>query len=454
MLTINLEKENSAHEEELEIAKRQLKAVEEQARGNDNEIISNQKELINDLSRRVKLLQEEINLMSRQHHDQLMKAKNENLHSYESKRSLASRFSTSKLRQPDVNMTLDYGDTMPPLHNTGSRFTKSAMKKKKMLGNFLPSSSNDKLFTLKTDEDREIMNNIDQLGNEELRIQMLKALKNNHKLQNNIDALKEEMNMKLNALKNNSDNTKTVKFGNAILNSNPYQQDLSSEDESINNPLALERTNELKKENQEAYQRISALEEELKAQEKFFRNKLQKQRGKSNQFNEESLLKESKFVNLMDKLNAEQNEIQFDKKRYEAEIKEMVGAATQKVKELEDELEFRSNHYKTETEKLRSQNKMLKETGSISKKEANDMRAEQRGLQNQIDHLKDENKEIKKKLKQKEIEIMKALKQIQELTDALNSKSKDRSIEERKQRISPMRKSRDTSKASGILKKK
>jgi hypothetical protein len=63
---------------------------------------------------------------------------------------------------------------------------------------------------------------------------------------------------------------------------------------------------------------------------------------------------------------------------------------------------------------------MLKETGSVSKKEANEMRNSERALQNIIDKLKGDAKGLNNKIKQKEMETAMATKKVQELTDSFN----------------------------------
>jgi len=75
---------------------------------------------------------------------------------------------------------------------------------------------------------------------------------------------------------------------------------------------------------------------------------------------------------------------------------------------------------------------MLKETGSISKKEANMMRNTQQALQSQINKLNEDNKNIMKKFKEKELEALKATKKIAELTDQLNGRAKEMRFDERK----------------------
>jgi argininosuccinate lyase len=91
------------------------------------------------------------------------------------------------------------------------------------------------------------------------------------------------------------------------------------------------------------------------------------------------------------------------------------------VKELEDELEFRSKHFKHETEKLKQQNKMLQETGSISKKEAKEIRNAEKALQNEIERLRDENKSISLKLQQKEMEAAISNRKVIELSELLSN---------------------------------
>ncbi|CAI2378863.1 unnamed protein product [Moneuplotes crassus] len=461
-LTI-LERESSSYKQELEIANRKIRVLEDQNSGDDNEIISQQKELIADLSKRVKLLQEEINLISRKHHEQLMKLKNDPSKSISSQKSLLPRMS-SKKKDSRVNMTVDYGGHMPPLDRSSSQMSQNSMQKKSVKQNFLPNSGDEKLFSLKTSQDRELMSNIDQLEIEDLKIQMLKMMKKNEQLENNLGALKQEMSSKLNLLSRENENAETIKFTSPVIADRNFAQGAPPKKGSLNDPIMDKKFKDLEKDNEDAYHRITVLEEELKVQEQFFRDKLRKQQKSNSKMQEDTLITESKFVNIMGQLNNEQSEIYAKKKKQEMDTKDIVESAQRKIKELEDELEFRSNHFKTETEKLKSQNKMLKETASISRKEGNDLQEEHSLRPNKqkkeyqlllarIDALEEANRSIQQQLQLKETEVLKALKQVNELTDKLNNKKKKKRIEERKELISPSKGSQISSGRSGILKK-
>ena len=123
------------------------------------------------------------------------------------------------------------------------------------------------------------------------------------------------------------------------------------------------------------------------------------------------------------------------------------------MKELEDELEFRARHFKTETEKLKHENKMLKETGSISKKEANEMRDTQKALQDQINKLEQDNKDIQERLQKKEMEALQATKKLADLTDELNESKKEKMREDSKDYDSHRKISRSPSVSSKRSKK-
>ena len=66
---------------------------------------------------------------------------------------------------------------------------------------------------------------------------------------------------------------------------------------------------------------------------------------------------------------------------------------------------------------------MLQETGSVSKKEAKEMRNAETALQKEIERLKDENKAIGLKLQQKEMEAATANRKVIELSEMLNKRT-------------------------------
>ena len=59
----------------------------------------------------------------------------------------------------------------------------------------------------------------------------------------------------------------------------------------------------------------------------------------------------------------------------------------------------------TELDTLKQENKMLKETGSISKKEANEFRNAESLLKNQIKQLNDDKQNMNTLLKKREMEL-------------------------------------------------
>lgn len=69
---------------------------------------------------------------------------------------------------------------------------------------------------------------------------------------------------------------------------------------------------------------------------------------------------------------------------------------------------------------MKQENKMLQETGSISKKEAKEMRNAEKALQSEIEKLRDQNKAISLKLQQKEMEAATANRKVIELSEMLN----------------------------------
>lgn len=315
--------------EELEIAKRKIKVFEDQIAGNDNEIISQQKELVADLSKRVKLLQEEINLVTQKHHAQLVKAKK--IGSSPSNRSMVSRIpsNNNKWNNSRLNMTVDDEVSIPSLgeNSTGlkNRGRNKIMKSSKIL-----NSKKNKLFSLKTDEDRQILNHIDKLDSEDLRIQLLDHIKTNIKLEDNLEAVKQEMNSKINLLRQESQNEKTMKYNEVNRPDSSFSRK-SRENGGGNNLYYENKLNQANQDNKEAYQRISVLQTELQNQENFFKNKLKNQFDKGIKMQEESIMSEGKFVGLIDKLTHEQSQIYADKKRHQVNIKDTVDAAKLKV---------------------------------------------------------------------------------------------------------------------------
>ena len=280
----------------------------------------------------MKLLQEEINLMTRKHHEQLLKAKNEKFGPSSSKKSIISRISSKNnnrsKKSSQLNMTMDDGVYMPSLGgNTLGRKNVSGNKLRRQTQ--IPSTTNNKLFSLKTKEDREIMNNIDELDSEELRIQLLEFIKKNDKLEKSLSVLKQEMNSKINLLQHKSENELTKKYNGGIRPDSSFSR--NSRENEGGNLYYEQKLKQMSQDNEEAYQRISILETELKNQENFFRNKLKNQSNQGTKFQEESIMNEGKLVGLMDKLNHEQSQIYADKKRQQVKIKDTVEAAQQKV---------------------------------------------------------------------------------------------------------------------------
>lgn len=62
---------------------------------------------------------------------------------------------------------------------------------------------------------------------------------------------------------------------------------------------------------------------------------------------------------------------------------------------------------------------MLKETGSISKKEAKEIRNAETKLKNEIEKLQNEKKDLATKLQQKEMEAAMANKKLQEMSELI-----------------------------------
>ena len=323
------------HKEEQEIAKRKIQVLEDQVAGNENEIISQQKELIADLSKRVKLLQEEINLMTRRHHEQLMKAKSDNnlSASVSSKGSIISRAMSNRRgnrHNKKLNMTVDEDIHIPFYEKNNSKLPNNGFKIKKMQAKM--EKSIEKMFSLKSDEERQMMSEIDKLGTEDLKIQHLKLLKLNEKLDNNLEAVKQEMNSKISLLRRENDNLKTQKYSDIPRPDSTFSR-RSKDSEGGNKNLYYEnKLKEVNKDNEEAYQRITVLENELKNQEAFFKTKLKNQFDRGTKIQEESMMHEGKFVDLMDKLNQEQSRFYVDKKRNDVKIKDTIDGAKQKVR--------------------------------------------------------------------------------------------------------------------------
>lgn len=74
------------------------------------------------------------------------------------------------------------------------------------------------------------------------------------------------------------------------------------------------------------------LENELKNQEEFFRKKLKQQATYNKQMSENTLMNDSKFVEMMEKLSEEQSKFYAEKKGIDEKIRVAVDAAKKKVK--------------------------------------------------------------------------------------------------------------------------
>ena len=137
--------------------------------GSDNEIISKQKEIIENLTRRVKTLQDEISLIASQ---KINKSSNS-----VSKIPRSGSVMKSKDKS-NLNMSLIDENSMPPLERVSSSISKEYKNNDTAVLNFIKTSKN-KLFTLDNEEDKQIMNQIDTLEPEQLRINLLQTVKAN-----------------------------------------------------------------------------------------------------------------------------------------------------------------------------------------------------------------------------------------------------------------------------------
>jgi hypothetical protein len=281
------------------------------------------------------MLQEEINLMSyRKNKDALGQSKRGSV-SGSLRAPTSSSHSKKNIKAGRLNMTVDQGDHMPPIERASSRLSQGNMKRvSPQLDSRFLKSSKDKLFSLENDEDKQIMEDIDHLETEQLRINLLQMYKKNQKLENNLEAVKVEMSSKISHLRR--DNDQTQKLGNSkrpdsTLSRQSHQSHQSSKKNEEPNMFYQQKLDEMRKDNEESYQRITVLESELQNQEKFFKTKLKLQYDQSNKAQEDSIMGESKFVNLMDKLSVEQSNFYADKKRNNVIVKDTVEAAQQKV---------------------------------------------------------------------------------------------------------------------------
>lgn len=139
------------------------------------------------------------------------------------------------------------------------------------------------------------------------------------------------MTSKISLLRRDLGGSKTIK---PSLNSRP-DSTLSRQSKESNQagfpPDFENKIKELTKDNEDAYQRISVLQNELDNQEEFFRNKIKKMTDYNSKMQEDTILNESKFVNMMGKLSEEQNKFYADKKANEEKVKETLNSAKKKV---------------------------------------------------------------------------------------------------------------------------
>lgn len=277
--------------------------------------------MINDLSRRVKFLQGELNTVTKNNHklkETVMAAPIDR----SSQRSIPRGNTKSVLKSRTggkLNMTVSEDERMPPLDRSISQMSYSNKKRKSKIPGII-GSSKDKMFTLDTDEDKQIMHEIDQFDPEQLRINLLQQLKANSKLENNLEAVKREMASKISLLRREAEVPKP------LYNTNRPESTLSRQSNPQNS-----KVQELQKDREEAYLRITTLENELKNQEQFFRSKLSRHADNNSKVQEDDILGQSKFVNIMGKLSEEQSKFYADKKKIEVGIKDTVEAANQKA---------------------------------------------------------------------------------------------------------------------------
>ena len=84
---------------------------------------------------------------------------------------------------------------------------------------------------------------------------------------------------------------------------------------------------------------ISKLQNELKRQEEHYTKEVQAQIQHAQQLAKNSLLNDSKFVELMTKMNDEQRKYFREKQEYQNNLQVTAEIARGKVKELENELD-------------------------------------------------------------------------------------------------------------------
>lgn len=262
------------------------------------------------------MLQDEINLIS-------LKKKEENTMKQDKMRGSANGSVVSRApatntirnsRSSKLNMTVDDEDHMPPIERATSRLSNGIVNKRSLvIDNRFLKSSKEKLFSLETEEDKQIMEDIDQLETEQLRINLLQMVKKNNRLENNLEAVKKEMSSKIAHLRRDNDQTEKFtdsKRPDSTLSRQSHKSIKAKEDP---NPYYQQKLAEMSKDNEDAYQRITILENELQNQEKFFKTKLKQQYDQNNKTQEDALMHDSKFINLMDKLSLEQGKFYADK---------------------------------------------------------------------------------------------------------------------------------------------
>lgn len=106
---------------------------------------------------------------------------------------------------------------------------------------------------------------------------------------------------------------------------------------------------------------ISKLQEELKRQEDHYTKEVQHQIEHASALAKNSLLNDSKFVELMTKMNDEQRKYYRDKQEYQNNLQLTAEVARNKVKELEQELDKQQRFFDAQIERLEMECNMLKE---------------------------------------------------------------------------------------------
>jgi DNA repair exonuclease SbcCD ATPase subunit len=240
------------------------------------------------------------------------------------------RNGSNSVMKQHLNMSAINQDKMPPLDRSLSNMSKHSQKSNEKNLNFVKSSK-DKLFTLDTQEDKDMMDQIDQFEPEQLRINLLQQIKENSKLARHLEAVKSEMASKISLLRREIDS----KVGNLSPESLDKTQKLQFLSQpKISSTLAQKsKTDDLISEYAE---RIRTLEKELQNQEKFFRGKLREQADYSSKMQEEAITGEGKFKNMMEKLSEEQSRFYADKKKAEIDVKDTLQAANRKVRNCAD----------------------------------------------------------------------------------------------------------------------